>query len=239
MAKNTEQVSIPESITINGVTYQVGETPELQALIQAVAKVEKSKLYSQMEAIKEQVRALQGVQVEPAPAALNKDELIEALKGTFVTAESLKETLSNTIKEVVQPVLDATQRNQQNELDAYREKLINENAATCIPDLVKGNSKEELDAALAESIRLRQAYPSPVAQPVHQPVPGNGAQSSPTPAPAAPANPAPQIPAAPRREAPAAGSEMPSTKQMSMKEFASKREALQAQLQQMYGGGTL
>ena len=41
--------SIPESITINGVTYLVKDTPELQQFIQSIAKVEKSKLYSQME----------------------------------------------------------------------------------------------------------------------------------------------------------------------------------------------
>ena len=235
MTNNTEQVRSPESITIGGVTYQVGETPELQAFIQAVAKVEKSKLYSQMEAIREQVKTLQGVQVEQQPA-FSKEELIEAMKGVFVTADSLKEAVTGCVKEVVQPVLDATQRTAQNEIEEYRKRLISENAATCIPELVKGNTKEELDAALAESIRLRQAYPSPVAQPVQEQIPANGQRLTPTPqAPAA----APQIPAAPRREAPAADANIPSAKQMSMTEFASKREALHQQLEQMYGSGSL
>ena len=44
MAEIVEQkVGIPESITINGITYLVKETPELQQFIQSVAKVEKSK----------------------------------------------------------------------------------------------------------------------------------------------------------------------------------------------------
>ena len=33
--------SIPESITINGITYVVRDNPELQKFIQAVSKVEK------------------------------------------------------------------------------------------------------------------------------------------------------------------------------------------------------
>ena len=35
-------VSIPESVTINGITYVVRDTPELQKVMQAVSKVEKN-----------------------------------------------------------------------------------------------------------------------------------------------------------------------------------------------------
>lgn len=246
--------SIPESITINGVTYLVKDTPEIQQFIQAVAKVEKSKLYSQMDSLKAQIQNLGNVEVIPTEQ-FNADSFIEKLKGTFVTADSLKETLSNTIKEVVQPVLDATHRNEQNELNEYREKLINENAATCIPELVKGNSKEELDAALKESIRLRSAYPSPSGQQVPQGYQGDPnlqrqagqeqfrPQNPPTPQ---AQNPTPQpqsltsqAPAAPRYPAPDASQQGSSPRQMSMAEFAKKRDALKANLEAMYGGSSL
>lgn len=242
--------SIPESITINGVTYLVKDTPEIQQFIQSVAKVEKSKLYSQMESLKSQIQNLGNVEVIPNEQ-LNADALIEKLKGTFVTADSLKETLSNTIKEVVQPVLDATHRNEQNELNEYREKLIKENEATCIPELVKGNTKEELDAALKESIRIRSAYPSPSGQQVPQGYQGDPnlqrqagqeqfqPQNTPTPQAQAPQNPTPQAPAAPRYPAPDASQQGSSPRQMSMAEFAKQREALKANLEAMYGGGTL
>lgn len=242
--------SIPESITINGVTYLVKDTPEIQQFIQAVAKVEKSKLYSQMESLKSQIQNLGNVEVIPNEQ-LNADALIEKLKDTFVTTDSLKETLSNTIKEVVQPVLDATHRNEQNELKEYREKLIKENEATCIPELVKGNSKEELDASLKESIRIRSAYPSPSGQQVPQGYQGDPnlqkqagqeqfkPQNTPTPQAQAPQNPTPQAPAAPRYPAPEVSQQGSSPRQMSMAEFAKQREALKANLEAMYGGSTL
>ena len=57
--------SIPESITINGVTYLVKDTPELQQFIQSIAKVEKSKLYSQMENLRTQIQNLGNVEITP------------------------------------------------------------------------------------------------------------------------------------------------------------------------------
>lgn len=255
MALPQNTPSIPESITINGVTYLVKETPELQQFIQSVAKVEKSKLYSQMENLKTQIQNLGNVEITPEhKTEFDVNALVEQLKGTFVTADSLKETLSNTIKEVVQPVLDATHRSEQNELATYREKLINENAATCIPELVKGNTKEELDAALKESIRLRSAYPAPGTQtPQYNGDPNLQKQAEqqqfkaqPTPTPAAtPApqpqnpNPTPQAPAAPRFPAPDASQQGSSPRQMSMAEFAKQRDALKANLEAMYGGSSL
>ena len=64
MNENEERkVGIPESITINGVTYAVKDTPELQQFIQEVAKVEKSKLYTQFENLKAQIANLGRVKV--------------------------------------------------------------------------------------------------------------------------------------------------------------------------------
>lgn len=160
MEQNEEKkVGIPESITINGVTYAIKDTPELQQFIQEVAKVEKSKLYTQFENLKAQIANLGKVRV--TGNSLDADTIVEKLKGTFVTKEDFQEMLPGVLKEVVQPVLTATEQNRKNELEQYREKLIGENIATCIPELVKGETKEELDASLKESIRIRAAYPTP------------------------------------------------------------------------------
>lgn len=247
-----KKIGIPESITINGVTYTVKDTPELQQFIQEVAKVEKSKLYTQFENLKSQIANLGRVKVEGGN--IDSDTIVEKLKGTFVTKEDFQEMLPGIIKEVVQPVLTATEQNRKNELEQYREKLISENIATCIPDLVKGDTKEALDAALKESIRIRSSYPTPstahidptkhVTDPLIQRQAmemGVQPQSAPTPqaqTPVAPANPAPVPPAAPRRPSPEASGPA-NVKKMTMAEFSKQRENLEQQLRSMYGEGSL
>lgn len=251
MEQNEEKkVGIPESITINGVTYTVKDTPELQQFIQEVAKVEKSKLYTQFENLKSQIANLGKVRVT---GNLDVDTIVEKLKGTFVTKEDFQEMLPGVLKEVVQPVLTATEQNRKNELEQYREKIISENIATCIPDLVKGETKEELDASLQESIRLRASYPTPstahidptkhVTDPlIQKQAQEMGGQPSqiPTPqaAPAPTAAPTPVPPAAPRRPSPEVSGPQ-NVKQMPMSEFEKQRETLRQQLEAMYGGGSL
>lgn len=251
MEPNEEKkVGIPESITINGVIYTVKDTPELQQFIQEVAKVEKSKLYTQFENLKSQIANLGRVKV--TGSSLDVDAIVEKLKGTFITKEDFQEMLPGVIKEVVQPVLTATEQNRQNELSQYREKLISENIATCIPELVKGETKEELDASLKESIRIRAAYPTPStagidpAKHVSDPLIEKQAREmgsqpiTPTPQvdPAPTAAPAPVLPVAPRRPSPEVSGPQ-NVKQMPMGEFEKQREVLRQQLEAMYGGGSL
>lgn len=250
MEENVEKkVGIPESITISGVTYTVKDTPELQQFIQEVAKVEKSKLYTQFENLKSQISNLGKVRVT---GNLDADTIVEKLKGTFVTKEDFQEILPGVLKEVVQPVLTATEQNRKNELEQYREKLISENIATCIPDLVKGETKEELDASLQESIRLRASYPTPstvhidptkhVTDPlIQKQAQEMGGQLSQTPTPQAapaPAASTPMPPAAPRRPSPEVSGPQ-NVKQMPISEFERQRETLRQQLEAMYGGGML
>ena len=243
--KNT--VSIPESITINGVTYVVKDTPELQQFIQTIAKVEKNKLYSQFETLKEQIAKLGNVQVVGGEKEIDIDSIVEKLKGTFVTKEDLSETLKGTVEEVVRPVLQATQKRQEDELQQYRQKLINDNIATCIPELVQGKTKEELDAALKHSIELRASYPTPSTahidptKPVHDPLVqeqlnqlNGGGTPTPPPATTAPTA-APMPPAAPRRPSPEAGEGGSNVKKMSMKEFAEQRGNLLRNLEATFG----
>lgn len=252
--------NIPESITLNGVTYPVKDTPELQQFIQDVAKVERTKLYSQMESLRNQIQQLNNVQVVPeSNQPFDSKALIAELKNIFVTADTLKETIAASVKEVVQPVLDATKRNEQNELEAYREKLIRENEATCIPDLVSGTTREELDANLKKSIEIRAKYATPApsykGDPTLQsqanqqtPPAGPSSQAQGTapqnpPTPSAPQTqavpPQPQTPSVPMRPAPDPSNGAPNVKQMSMQEFARQREQLEANLRNIYGGSNL
>lgn len=251
MEQNEEKkVGIPESITINGVTYAIKDTPELQQFIQEVAKVEKSKLYTQFENLKAQIANLGKVRV--TGNSLDVDTIVEKLKGTFVTKEDFQEMLPGVLKEVVQPVLTATEQNRKNELEQYREKLISENIATCIPELVKGETKEELDASLQESIRIRAAYPTPstaaidpnkhvtdpLIQKQAQEMVGQPLTPTPQAAPAPTAAPTSAPPAAPRRPSPEVSGPQ-NVKQMPMNEFEKQRESLKQQLEAMYGGGSL
>ena len=250
---NNQNVSIPKSVTLGGVTYNVGETPELQSLIQAVSSVEKSKLYSKFENLRKQIEELQNVQiVDDKQKNTDVKSLAEQIKND-IKAELLP-SIKEEIQSVVQPLLNSANEAKEKELNDYREKLINENLATCIPELVKGNTKQELDEALKKSIELRAKYPSanvPPANNNHIVDPnlqkqaqnaefraesptnpifannGNHAQSvKPT---------APTIP--PVVQQPDANYSQPSAKQMSMKEFSSKRDSLLSQLQAEYGGG--
>ena len=231
-----EEARIPESLTINGVTYKVSETPELQAFIQAVSKVEKSKLYSKYEELKTQLDNLKNASIEGV-GTINA-ETLESLKKIFLTKEDLQTfqaSLPDAVKGVVSPLLADVETNRKNEIEAYRQKLITENSDKCIPELVKGETKEELDASLAESIRLRSAYPANPApqKPVHDPlVQEQARQAGVTPIPTP--TPTPAMPAVPQRPVAQPGNQ-PSAKGMSMEEFARNRETLQNQLREIYG----
>lgn len=250
MNEDERKVGIPESITINGVTYSVKDTPELQQFIQSVAKVEKAKLYSQFESMKRQIDALGKVQVLPETSTVQ--EMLEQVKSTL--KEDLRNELPSLLKEVIQPVLTATEQSRLNEIEAFKEKLLKENEGACFPELVEGNTREELLASMEKSKNLRAKYSAPFINPnadthVTDPLLEKqraemmGQQSTPTPAPApAPAPQAPSTPtvppAAPRVPSPEA-SEPTNIKRMSMSEFEKNREQLRAQLEQTYGNGTL
>lgn len=255
---HSQEVSIPKSVTLGGVTYPIGETPELQQLIQSVASVEKTKLYSKFDGLKKQIEGLQSAQVVPeVKQPLDTKALIETLKaelsGNFVTKEDLKDGL----KEVVQPLLNSTKEAHEKELATYRDSLINKNLAVCIPELVKGNTKEEIDASLQDSIKLRAKYPSanvpyvPEGKTIDPNLQATAKQpefkaESPT-------NPIyggseksvtgsvqrPQAPVVPPMHQQPDGSQQPtSPRSLSAKEFAAKREAMLAELQSVYGGNS-
>lgn len=227
--------TLPENITLNGVTYSVRETPELQEFIQSVAKVEKSKLYSQFESLKSQFNQLSKVQVEQPNAPTDIAQMKQEITQSIVS--ELLPQLKNVVTEIVQPVLAATEATQRETLDKYREEIISQNLATCIPDLVKGSTKEELDASLMESIRIRAAYPSanalPVTGRVTDPLVAKQLAESEQqlrgvqPVAQVPATQTvPRVPAVPSIPAPDASQQPSQVKSMSMEEFARQRESL-------------
>lgn len=243
-----KRVGIPESITINGVVYAVKDTPELQQFIQEVAKVEKSKLYTQFENLKAQISNLSKVKV--VDEGLDVSAIVSKMKELFVTKEDFKEMLPAVLKEVVQPVLSATEQNRLDELSQYRESLIRDNLGTCIPELVVGNSKDELQASLLKSIKLRSSYPSPstagidttkhVTDPLITKQQNEFNQNFGTGSPTQQQNfNGTQTPPPITRRPQPDVAESPKVKHMSMEEFAKQRENLQAQLEATYGGGGL
>lgn len=241
-----QEARIPESITINGITYKISETPELKTLISEVSKVEKTKLYTQIESLKKQMDELKVVEITPSSAPFDENKLLSHLKTAFVTKEDLEETIKTAITSAVKPILETDAERKEKELNEHREKLIQENLATCIPDLVKGNTIEELNNSLKDSIRIRASYPSAntpftqgkVTDPLiqkqlkeqevastEQPVKAATAEDQPDPI--------------PRRQTPDISTPA-SPKRMTNEEFTRNRQALQEQLSSMYGGtGTL
>ena len=152
------------------------------------------------------------------------------MRGTFVTREDLETSLKNTVSEVISPVIQNSEEQRKQELEAYRNSIIQAHINECIPELVEGNSKQELDASLEKSIQLRSKYPSPSSAAVlHSERPQ---AASPTPSPVPAAAPAPTVP---RREAPEVSGPT-SVKNMPMSEFAARREQLEAELRATYGG---
>lgn len=245
--KQDQEIRIPESITINGVTYSVSGTPELKELIASVAKVEKSKLYTQIEALRKQIEGLKDVEVVPSSAPLDVEKLVDTLSQRFVTKDEIGTTVKDAVAQVVQPILKTDAEKRKQELEEYRDKLIQENLSTCIPEMVKGNSKEEIESSLKESIRIRASYPSPntpyvdPSQTVVDPLIKKQEQDQVAQANSPTQNQAPTYPDShvspiPRRQSPDSSITV-QPKRMSQEEFARNREALKEQLSTMYGQG--
>lgn len=159
---NTEKSqSIPESLTIGGTVYKVAEHPELKEFIGQIAKVEKSKLYTTIEELRTNINELSKVQVvtpeSPAPQAQQPQGL---------TAEQIAQIVSATIQKEIAPLQASIQQTQSETLEEYRERLIKDNEHLCIPEMVKGNSREELLASLQESVAVRNRFsPSEFSKP--------------------------------------------------------------------------
>jgi hypothetical protein len=224
-----ESFVIPDSVTLNGQVFAVKDTPELKDLLEAVRKKvssdERRKVYSQIDDLKKNLDQLQKVSVAPG------EESLDNLK------ESILKEVKDILADNLSPVLDFVKEGRQDSVTSYRNKLLEENQGNCMPELVVGNTKEELDANLAKSIELFNNYVAkngkPGAAAPAPTVPAAGAttpnpvRAASAPAPVANAAPAPlpTVPATP----PAQPEEL-NLKSMSQEEFAKRRQELQAKI---------
>ena len=243
MEPNERTIVIPESIEIDGHSYVVKETPALMEFRQLVEKAEKNKLYSTFATLRQQINDLKATQVVQQSAPFDLGALVEALKGEFATREDLQDIVSKA----VQPVNNNLEQRRQQELAEYRERLIKDNEGKCIPELVKGATREEIDASMEESIALLNKYHGPFIDPPQgktvDPLLVNAERRAVASGEVLeiPAKPTPvkddgksPIPVVPTRAMPEV-STAPTTRKMTMEEFAQQREAILRNLEAEYG----
>ena len=83
MADNHNDSKLPESVIIAGIEHKISEVPELLNLVATISKMEKAKLYTQINNLKESVEQLKSLGVQE------------------ISESSLKESMS-TLKEDAQ-----------------------------------------------------------------------------------------------------------------------------------------
>ncbi len=245
------RVQIPRTINIGGQEFSVADTPELANLVSLVrqdsAAVEKAKLYPAIDKLKKEVEFLSNAEIiNPSGNADTKG--LENLISTVV--ETKVQGIVQLLEDKLTPLLEASQKSEAATLEAYRKELLDANIGKCVPELVVGNSKEELDQALQVSINsfnaLKEQFgiksvEEQLANTQHTTTTAPATPAPSTPATPAPAATTPATPATPKPEeaapetivlpsAPAStevpGTELPNIKGMSMEEFAKRREEL-------------
>lgn len=145
--RQTQRIELPRTITLGGIEYSINDTPELNNLLNLVRRdtstVEKAKLYNHIEQMKQKMEVLQNAQIiDPSTGNAIDEGKINTL------IETKMEGLINQFKGIVQPLVDANNKTEAQTIEQYREKLIRENAGKVVPEMVVGNSVEELDKAL-------------------------------------------------------------------------------------------
>jgi len=221
---NNQTEQMPTTITLGGVAYSISENPELLALVTAIrtdaAKIEKAKLHSKIQEVQEQVKRLKDVNIEPI-ATPNNLEIGE-----------ITEAFSKLIDQKLQPIFNNQKRQEELSVNDYRNKLITENQLACIPELVVGNTKEELDAALAQSIELRNKYAA-VSNVAALSTTNPASTIAPKPADIVPA---PIKPVVPPSTSSAAEAVPLNIKSLSAKEFAANRDNLFKEIEALVEG---
>lgn len=167
--------------------------------------------------------------------------------GTYVTKDDVAEILSSVfnskLPEVLQrslaPFQDRLASLESVSLQEYRNKLLAQHGDSIMPELVKGNTKEELDASVALAKELRQKYGTPVVQqPVQTVVVPDTNQPAPVAQPGAgdPTQQQQTVMPRPSKSAPPAdrGPLVDKLKNMNNEDFAKNREKMLAELENQY-----
>lgn len=147
---------------------------------------------------------------------------------TGITKEDLAGMLSTTVNQVLpgllQPLQEKLSTMERANLEEYRQRRLAELGDTVIPELVKGSTREEIEASIAPAREIASRYAPK----------GGGTQNPPTGTPpAAPTTQAPAVvnPPAAVQNPPANTRLIPDVSQMSDKEYAAQREELMRKLQ--------
>lgn len=158
----TEKTTMPEVVTFNGGTYRVSEHPELKAFVGEVVKhiatTEKTKLYGQFKSLQQKLDQLEF-------DAKNGGNSIDYTKIEEIVGTQLKEQLaanetsiSSKVANLISPVVHSIQSQDANNLEQYKLGLLKANEGLCMPELVVGETKEAIDAALVYSKNLFATY---------------------------------------------------------------------------------
>jgi hypothetical protein len=214
--KAPTKIVVPEKVTIAGVEYSWKDVPELKTLIETAqaeaAQTEKIKLHSMAESLREQIEALQ----KPADPQIKVD---------FPT-DVLNEKLADFKREMMEqlaPLAKYAVDSSKSALEGYRGTLIKDNPE-CFPELVVGNSKEDLDAALVKSKQLYATHVKPIKQAAEPPITA-AVEATATPGLNTPTVTKPVVPV-PKVEQPVVNAELKNIKNLDEKTFEQKKEGL-------------
>lgn len=157
-----------EKITIKGEDVKISEIPELQAYISTIKaeahKAEKEKLYTKINELQNSIKQLEATPIintpqQPQSQTAPQVDITSIISGiTEAILPKLEASFDVKLREALGPMTKETQFLKESNLNNYRLKLIEENQGKCIAEYVVGNSKEELDDALAKSMELFEKY---------------------------------------------------------------------------------
>lgn len=148
--------ALPENLILGTVSYSVKDNPELAAFRSAcvahAAQTEKTKLYSQMSALKDQVNALKDVKITDTAPAID----VISLKSEIVA--EMSKAFGAQLDAALTPLKKQSEDVVKQQVNEYRNQLLIANQGKCIPELIVGETKEALDEALTTSLKIFAQY---------------------------------------------------------------------------------
>lgn len=169
-----------------------GATPEeVTTAVEKARKEEKDKLYPQIEALKESMKEIQDVlRAEREEKEKIKREAEEKAEAQRLAKLSDTEKQLEAIKRIEEQLKEEREERKRletqwreartaQELDAYRETLLKAAGDEIIPELVRGNTKEEIDAALTIAKARYKEFAEKIKQTVGAQVKGNMPSANP------------------------------------------------------------
>jgi hypothetical protein len=260
-----EKPKMPEVLSFNGQTYRISDHQELKDFVGEVTKhiavTEKTKLYAQLESLREKLATLE-VEAKTG-VAIDYNKIQEMISTQLKEQLAVNETnIANKVHNLLAPVVESVKTQNTESLEQFKLKLLNDNKGQCMPELVVGDTKEELIATMEKSKKLyadyagkppvlpiNETYANPNQQVTANPVVNTGNQTQTLSSNGATnnsvANTQPvqntpiQTPSemiVPPVNQVIDNAKFPDVRKMGTKEFAQKRESLEAELRAAMGG---